>query len=314
MSNIRVKKHVSQRKVKQFVISFARIFFLICICFVVLYPLFLKISISFMSVTDLYDSSVVFLPKNWTFSNWKLAIEAVNYLPTMLKTLGFAVTVSLLQIISALLIGYGLARFDFPFKRLVFAFVILTLIVPAENIMLPLYFYFHNFNFFGLLGSNGISLLGTMWPIALLSMTGCGLRGGLYIFMFRSYFEGIPKELEEAGSIDGADHFRIFRSIILPSASSITVTCFLFSFVWQWTDTFYVSTFMPGNSLLQTQIQGLANRVGGIMSLTPGGVDPYYQSIMSNTGVVLLILPIALLYLLAQRYFVESVENSGIVG
>ena len=79
-----------------------------------------------------------------------------------------------------------------------------------------------------------------MWPIALLSMTGCGLRGGLYIFMFRSYFEGIPKELEEAGSIDGADHFRIFRSIILPSASSITVTCFLFSFVWQWTDTFYV--------------------------------------------------------------------------
>ena len=90
MSNIRVKKHVSQRKVKQFVISFARIFFLICICFVVLYPLFLKISISFMSVMDLYDSSVVFLPKNWTFSNWKLAIEAVNYLPTMLKTLGFA--------------------------------------------------------------------------------------------------------------------------------------------------------------------------------------------------------------------------------
>ena len=309
-----VKYRISQKTVKKAIVSTVRMFFLICICFVVLYPLFLKISISFMSVTDLYDSSVVFLPKNWTLSNWKLALETLNYGPTILKTFLFTVLISLLQIVASLLIGYGFGRFKFPCKNILFVCVLLTLIIPAENIMLPLYFYFQDFNFWGILGDNGIRLLGTAWPIVLLSCTGCGLRGGLYTYMFKAFFQGMPKELEEAGAIDGAGSFRIFRSIILPAAGPITVTCFLFSFVWQWTDTFYVSTFMPGNSLLQTQIEGLANKIGGLMSSSVGSVDPYYQSIMSNTGVVVLILPIALLYIVAQRYFVESIENTGIVG
>ncbi len=305
---------ITPKAARSFAISVIRMFFLICICFVVLYPLLLKVFISFMSVTDLYDSSVVFLPKDWTIANWKLALETIDYVPTMIKSLGFTFLVAAFQIISSLFIGYGFGRFNFPGKKIVFLCVILTLVIPAENIMLPLYFYFQDFNFLGLLGDKGLRLLGTAWPVLLLSITGCGLRGGLYTYMFKSFFEGIPKELEEAGAIDGAGSFRIFRSIILPSASGIIVTCFLFSFVWQWTDTFYVSTFMPGNNLIQTQIEGLATKIGNLMAFTPGGVDPYYQSIMSNTGIVVLVLPIAILFMFAQRYFVESIENTGIVG
>lgn len=293
----------AKKAIKNSAISVLRMIFLICICFVVLYPLFLKVSISFMSVSDLYDSSVVFLPKNWTLSNWKLSLDVVDYFPNLLKSVGYCTMIAALQIIAGLLVGYGFGRFNFPFKNIIFAFVMLTLVVPAENIMLPLYFYFHN-----------MKILDTAWPNILLSVTGCGLRGGFYIFMMKSYFQGIPKELEEAGSIDGAGSFTIFYRIILPSATSITVTCFLFSFAWQWTDTFYSSTFMPSNTLLQTKIEGLANLIGAMMSTTPGGVDPYYQSIITNTGIVLLILPITLVFLFAQRFFVESIENSGIVG
>ena len=164
------------------------------------------------------------------------------------------------------------------------------------------------------MGEEGISLLGTAFVPALLSSTGVGLKSGLFIYMFRQLFQGFPKELEESGEIDGAGSLRIFFSIILPNATSMIVTCLLFSFVWQWTDTFYPSVFMPGNDLMATQLLGLAQRISTSIAGSVGGTDQYYVAIMSNVSVVLLIVPIAILYMFAQRFFVESIERSGIVG
>lgn len=303
-----------KRKAQSFLISTVRMLILLGICFVILYPLFMKISISFMSMEDLYDSSVMFFPKNGTLHNFKLALDTIQYVPTFLKTMLYVVSMSVLSVASALLVGYGFARFNFKGKNILFACVLLTLIIPMQSIMLPLYFYFQNFNLFGLLGEEGISLLGTAFVPALLSSTGVGLKSGLFIYMFRQLFQGFPKELEESGEIDGAGSLRIFFSIILPNATSMIVTCLLFSFVWQWTDTFYPSVFMPGNDLMATQLLGLAQRISTSIAGSVGGTDQYYVAIMSNVSVVLLIVPIAILYMFAQRFFVESIERSGIVG
>lgn len=295
-----------QQKLIKWIISTVRMVLLLCICFVIIYPLLSKISISFMSVSDLYDAGVVYIPKSFTLNNYRYAIEKIDYFASLFKTVGFIFITSLLQVASSLLAGYGFARFDFKGKNFWFACAILTLIIPGQNIMAPLYFYFKNFNFLGLLGANGFNLLNTSWPIFLMSATCMGLNNCIYIYMFRQYFKGFPKELEESGEIDGANSFVIFTRIILPCAVSMIVTAFLFSFVWQWTDTFYVNVFMPGNDFLSVSLQGLPNIVGN--------ADRYYQVIISNTAVILLVLPILIIFLFAQRFFVESIERSGLVG
>ena len=295
-----------QQKLTSFAISTVRFLLLACISFVILYPLFSKISISFMSEADLYDAGVVYIPKQFTLYNYEYAMEKVNYVASLFKTIGFISVSALLQVASSLLVGYGFARFNFKFKSFWFGCAILTLIIPSQNIMAPLYMHFKNFNFFGLLGDNGLNLLNTTWPIILMSATCMGLNNCIYIYMFRQYFRGFPKELEESGQIDGANSFTIFVRIIVPCAVSIIVTAFLFSFVWQWTDTFYLNLFMPGNDYLSVMLKGLPGAVGN--------ADINFQAIMSNVSVILLILPILIIFLLAQRFFVESIERSGLVG
>lgn len=282
-----------KKKITSGVIKFVKLLILMGICFVVLYPQFEKVAVSFMSVDDLYDSSVQYIPSDFSFNNYKTAIEYTNYWRTVLRTVLFVTANSLLQVSSAMLIGYGFARFDFKGKKLLFGCVIATLIIPIQSFIVPLYKYFLNFNLFN-----------TPLPILLLSIGGIGLKSGLYIFMFRQRFAAIPKELDESGKIDGAGTFKIFTSIMLPSATTVTVTCFLFSFVWQWTDNYYISVFMPSNQYLSNMVSAIATR----------STDVYLLSILTNTGTVLLVLPILLLFLVAQRFFVQGVETAGIVG
>ena len=309
-----MKLYIYKEKGKKKLVEIFRLILLIGLCFIILYPFFIKLSTSFMQTKDLYDATVIYLPRNFTWSNITRAIEDSEYFTTLLTTTIFTLFLSILQILSCLLVGYGFARFEFPFKKVWFVCVIITLIMPLQNIMAPLYFYFKNFNFFGLLGEEGFSLIGSPVPLMLLSATCLGLRNGLYIYMFRQYFKGFPKELDESGQIDGANTFQIFSRIILPSGTSMIITCFLFSFVWQWTDTFYTSIFMPDNSLLQTKMVGLAGRFNAMLTLNGGARDPYYASIFANVAILLLVLPLLILYLFTQRYFVESIERSGIVG
>ncbi|MBQ2315925.1 MAG: carbohydrate ABC transporter permease [Clostridia bacterium] len=294
MNNISPYK--MKRAMGKYTVMAARYLILISLCYVILYPLFSKLSISFMTLDDLYDQSVNLIPHNATLHNFKVAIENVEYLSSLLKTLLFTFISSLLQIASSLLVGYGFARFNFKGKNIVFACVLLLLIVPAQNVMTPLYFYF-----------NKLGLLGTPIPMFLISATSVGLRNSLYIYMFRQYFKGFPKELEEAGAIDGAGTFKVFTAVLLPCAVTIIFTCFVFSFVWLWTDTFYTTLFMPDNTLLQTRLLQMPIRIATTS-------NPNYASILRNVSILLLIFPLMIIYLICQRFFVESVERSGIVG
>lgn len=286
----------AKRIAMKYIVLFVRYLILISLCYVILYPLFSKISISFMTKADLYDASVNLIPHNATLRNFEVAIKTVDYWRSLIKTLFFTLAVSVLQIGSSLLVGYGFARFEFKGKRIVFACVLLLLIIPTQNVMTPLYFYFKN-----------IGLLGTPVPIFLISATSVGLRNSLYIYMFRQYFKSFPKELEEAGAIDGAGTLRVFSAVILPCAVTIIFTCFVFSFVWQWTDTFYSTLFMPNNDMLQNLLLQMPIKVATTS-------DPMYASILRNTSILLLIFPLLILYLVCQKFFVESIERAGLVG
>lgn len=311
---------ITPAKMGRYLWSIVRGVIVIGICFVILYPIFIKLSVSFMNERDLYDATVKFIPKEFTANNYKMVMDTMNYGASLLKTAGMSAAVAGLQLFSCMVTAYGFARFKFPGSKLLFGCVIFTLIVPPQIIMLPMFMFFRFFDVFGILEATTgapMNLIDSSWPVLIQAITCTGFKNGLYIYMLRQFFRGMPKELEEAAFVDGCGRFKTFIRIMLPSAVPMMVTVFLFGFVWQWTDSFYTGMYMPKAQLLSNQLSSLATMLakqyesfGGSMNF----VSPGFASMTNNTGVLLVILPLILLYLVCQKYFVEGIERSGIVG
>lgn len=291
------------------------------ICFLILYPTLVKLSVSFMPEQDIYDVTVRYVPKSPTLENYKTVLSAMRYNKAFWNTFKLSTLTSVMQLISCTVIGYGFARFRFKGRGVLFALVILTMIVPPQTLMIPLFLHFRYFDVLGIIsaitGQKGINLLESYWPFVLMSLTGMGLKNGLYIYIMRQFFRGMPKELEEAAYVDGAGMLRTFGQIMLPSAVPAMVTVFLFSFVWQWTDTFYSSLFLMRTDVLAKTAANVSNQIMKDLSADIGVdiyLSPAISSMYTNTGSLLVVLPLLILYLFAQKLFVESVERTGIVG
>jgi len=309
--------HVKAAKLQKITWSFIRGVLIAGICFVTVYPLLIKLHMSIMTEGDLYDSTVRFIPRNFTMENFKVAWELMVYPTASFNSLKVSLMVSILQVASCTIIGYGFARFNFAGKNLLFAMCIITLVVPPQTIMLPMYLHFRFFDLTSLFSigspSGGVNLLDSYWPFTFLSATGLGLKNGLYIYIIRQFFRGMPKELEEAAYVDGAGLFKTFYKIMLPSAMPAMATIFLFSFVWQWNDSFYTSLFLSDLPVLPNRLASLASNLRYRFGHTDM-INMVYESQMNSVGSILLIIPLLVVYLIAQRYFVESIERTGIVG
>lgn len=296
------------------------------LCFLILQPIFDKLSVSFMDTQDLYDGTVISIPRNFTLDNYKLASSnyILDYLPSLFQTLTIVLFSAILQITACTLAGYGFARFKFPLKNFWFFCVMLIIIVPPQTIMSSLYLNFRFFDIFGLIRlitGQSINLLNSIFGIFLISATAMGLKSGLYIFMLRQYFRGMPKELEEAAWVDGCGKFKTFIRIMLPDAMPMLTSCFLFSFVWQWTDSFYSTLFLNNYKMLAKGLSAIAERYGQwyaqvYVQTNSGGVSvfaPMAQTqMMIATGMLMCLAPLILLYLVAQKAFVESLSQTGI--
>ena len=289
IDKVKLKKHSFH-----VLISVVRWIFLLGMCFVVLYPLFKQIALSVMDVQDMYDATVNYLPKHFTLENYSQAWNKIGGWTTTLNSFFLTVSSSVLIVISSTLVGYGLARFKFKLNGLIFGLVILALVVPSDLFFTPRYIMFVQSN-----------LTDTPVPILLFSITCTGLKCSLYIFLMRQFFKGQPHELEEAAYVDGAGPLKTFIQIMLPGAVSMMVTVFLFSFVWQWLDSSYTTVFMRNVDLISTRF-GDVNNIWGIDELT--------KSLVKNATIVIIISPLVVLYAFTQRFFVESISRSGLVG
>lgn len=310
-----LKKHIEQKTLRRkgytYIWKLMRFVLLVGLSFMILYPVFVKFSASLKSTADMMDSTVVFIPKNPTLQNYKIVLNSVNYALTLLMTVLFCLVQSLLQLASCSLVAYGIARFKFKGHKLLFGMAVLTLIIPPQIILLPLYIRFHFFgitNIFQFSGIfSGVDLINTYWPFLLLSGTALGFKNGLYIYLLRQHFKNMPMALEEAAYIDGCGPFRTFLSIMLPGSVPMLVTVFLFSFVWQWNDTVYSGIFFP-------EIPTLANKLYGMVFTTMGAGTTLMSAVLESPKFFLLITPIVILYLFTQKLFVQSISRSGIVG
>ena len=297
--------------IKKYAISIFRGILLFGMCFMIIQPLLNKLALSFMAEKDLYDTTIILVPKHFSVSNWKIATTILNYKTTAFNTLWVSAFVSVIEVCMCGLVGYGFSRFNFPLKRFWFFCVILVIVIPPQTISTSLFLHFRYFNFFG----HTINLRGSMIPYVLMCLGCMGLKNGLYIFMIRQFFMGFPFELEEAAYVDGCGPLRTFFQIMVPGAKPILTSCFLFSFVWQWTDSFYSNLFLGKIQLLSIQLASIADKFGIYLSKINGGstIAPVgYTNAIVSTGMLVAVLPLIVLYIFCQRLFVESLASTGV--
>ena len=316
----RNRGYVAKMKAKKTIISIVRGLLLFGLCFMIIQPLLTRFGLSLMEERDLYDSTIVLLPRHVTLENFKIVFALTNFPISMLNTLWTSLLVSVLQVVSCTLVGYGFARYDFPLKRFWFACVIALIIIPPQTISTSLYTFFTQFDVLGLVrlfnGGNTINLRGSVLPYALMSATCMGLKDGLYIYMLRQYFRGIPKSLEEAAFVDGCNTMHTFVRIMLPDAMPTILSCFLFSFVWQWTDLFYTRNFLATSyrPIFSTELSTIVSRMSRYFSedaSKPIVVPVGRQQQLISIGVLVCCIPLVILYIFTQRTFVQSIAMSG---
>lgn len=305
-----------QRIIKQsrlILIWIFRLVLIIGLSYVILGPLIGIIASSFFSDTDQYSPMTYLIPQEPTLEKYEIAIEYMSYFSVIGRNLLYVASLTVIQLLVCSMVGYGFARHDFPGKKILFACVIIMIVIPSHTIMLPLYTTFQNFNPFwlvGLLGAN-TNVLQTVIPMYVMSFLGTGLRAGLYIYIFNQFFRGLPKEIEEAASIDGAGAVFTYFRIMLPNAMPSVITVTIFSIVWQYNDTFFANLFLiSSDTVISKQLASLGANIGNSLRI----LDPNIVALYTYAGVVMVIIPVVALYVLLQKQFIEGVERSGIVG
>ena len=299
--------------------SFFRAMLFVGLGFVLLYPVLYMISVAFRPVSELSAPDIVWVPKTLTLSNFRDVFKVMEVKTTLFTTVFISLGSALLQIASCSLAGYGLARFDFKERKLLFAVVVFTVIVPMQTLTLPTYANFRQFDVLGIgfllekITGQSIrpNLLGNMLVYFLPSAFGMGLKSGLFIFIFRQFFKSLPMELEEAALIDGCGAFKTFLKIMVPGAGGAFLTVFLFSLVWHWNEYYYSVMYMGNVKTLATALASLR------LSLRSIGVeifDPMALVTRLQSGCFIMICPLLILYIVLQKYFVEGVARSGITG
>ncbi|MCR5594942.1 MAG: carbohydrate ABC transporter permease [Lachnospiraceae bacterium] len=311
--------YLLKKKLLSVGISVVRFILLFGMCFMILQPILNKISVSFMKEADIYNPIVISIPSEFSTENYRIAWDAMNYGKGIVNTLVFSILISLLQVAMCTLVGYGFARFNFPLKKFWFGCVMVMILVPPQTIATSLYLHFRFFDVLGIIKAitgSTVNLRNSPLPYFLMSAGCTGLKNGLYIFLIRQFFRNLPGDLEEAAYVDGLGTFRTFIQIMLPEAKPIITSCFLFAFVWQWTDGFYSRMFLGGRTLLSTSLaslpDSLTNFILRMWGQTSGTVAVGYINMLVSTGTLMVIVPLIILYLFAQRAFVESISSTGI--
>ena len=333
-------KFLSMFFIKKVLWYIVRLVLLIGISYIVLFPFFTKIAGSFMAPEDFVDVTVRLIPKNFLLDMYKAIWAEQHYLQAFTNTLFLSASTAIIQTFICAFVAYGLAKFKFKGNGLVFLAVIFSLVIPHQTLQLSLFMNFRYFDILGIFGflngggitipftditflegvvdiipdtaekftADGITLTNTYWPLIIMSLCGLAFKNGLYIFMLRQFYRGVPDELEESAYIDGSGIMHTFFTVILPLSVPMMITVFLFAFSWQWTDDFYTGLFFTTTkTVLMPKIVGVPT------SLTTdyAGQNLYYSAIRNTCG-IMIIAPLIVMYLFCQKYLVQGIERSGL--
>ncbi len=297
-----------------------RLYLLLGISYVVLYPILSMLLQSFSVSEDLYSSTHVWIPKNPTFNNYVRVMGFFKYFDHMWITLQIVVICTVCQLIVCSLVGYGLARYKFKGNGILFSIVIMSIIVPMQTAQIPMYLDYQNFNFFGLGSIAGLmtgkdytaNLINTKWVYYIPAMFGVGLNSGLFIFLFRQFFKGLPHDLEDAARVDGCGALSTFLRVMVPNTIPVFVTVGLLSTIFYWNDTTIGRMFMSssGKQTLMLYVEESRN-MGDAWRRSTSASE--FQT-ETYVHLLLTVAPLVIVYIICQKFFTECMDRSGIKG
>ena len=310
------QKYLKRKRAFEKVWPVVRALIVFGLCFVIMYPLLYMLSTAFRPRSQMNDPTIMWIPKSFTMSNIKDAIKAMDFWNTLGNTLFINIGCSLVSVITCAITGYGFARFKFKGQNILFFVVILMILVPSQIILIPQYMFFRYFNPLGLynvITGDYINLINNALTMYMPAFTANGIRAGLFIFLFRQSFRGLPKELEDAAALDGCSPLRTFVQVMIPNAGSTFLTVFLLSVVWYWND-YYVSTsFFTDNRTVALMLKNLDASLTRII-FDGGNVQVNVRELIvwMESGCLISILPILIMYIFLQKYFTEGLARSGL--
>lgn len=297
------------RKFQNF-LKFCIYFVLICVSFVYLEPILRMISMTFMTTKDVIDPSVDWLPKSPSFNNLKVAATVLDLKKSLFNSIWFSALLASAQTFVSALTGFALSRYNFKFKKLWIVMIIMAFIIPIPLLMIPrLMFFISAQNFMG------ISLIGTPIPQFLMALLGQGVNSTILILIFYNFFNLIPYSLDEAAMIDGASPWKVFIQIAMKLSASTVLVVFLFSFVWNWNETYVTGTLLRGNiELLPAKLNMFDSAFQTYASAGRGTAEFRINEAYKMSATLISITPLLILYTFVQKQFIEGIENTGITG
>ncbi len=305
------------RKGFSVVLLIAIMVLLIGLSFLVVYPILTTLSLSFRPAEELFDESVVWIPKVPTLVNYVTAFVDLDYLKVLLRTILVAGLCSVLHLATCSMAAYSLSRFKYKFKNLLFMLVVFTIIVPPQTAQIPNFISFRHFNFLGIGKLIGlftgheltINLLNTHWVLILPALFAAGLQSGLYVFIFRQFFLSMPKGLEEAARIDGCNAMGTFLRIIIPNSLPVYVVVFLLNMVEYWND-----TAISGMYIFSDEAFLIMHKMSDVVNYTLMAKYTNDAEVKFGAMAVLAIIPPIILYMICQTQFTAFLDRSGLKG
>ncbi|MBP1996516.1 carbohydrate ABC transporter permease [Paenibacillus eucommiae] len=273
--------------------DYTRYILLIIVGIIIIYPLIWLLLASFKTNEEIFGVTTSFLPEKFSLKayieGWKGSGQ-FTYGHFFINTFKLVVPTVVFTVASSVLVAYGFARFKFPFKKILFAIMISTLMLPNAVIIIPRYILFKN-----------LGWLDTYYPFIVPAVFACF---PFFIFLVVQFIRGLPKELDESAFLDGCNSFTILTKILLPLCKPAIFSVALLQFIWTWND--FLDSLIFINSIKKFTLT-----LGLRMSLDAQAAVNWDQIMAMAT---LTIVPCIVLFFFAQKYFVEGIATTGLKG
>ena len=282
-----------QRKAKKKYPKILYHLFVAALALLMVYPLIWMVCSSFKETNTIFSTASKLIPEHFTLQNyvngWK-GFAKTSFGTFFFNTLIVDLVATAGTVISTTLVAYSLGRLRFKGRKLLFALVLLTMMLPGEILMIPQYLWYQKLGWVG-------SYLPLIVPYFFAIQ-------GFFVYLMTNFIDGIPKELDEAAKIDGCSYPQIFGRVILPLITPALVTGGIFSFMWRWDD--FLSALLYVNKSIKYPVS-LALK----LFCDPGSSSDYGAMFAMAS---LSILPSVIIFIFFQKYLVEGISTSGLKG
>jgi multiple sugar transport system permease protein len=259
---------------------------------IMIYPILWMISSSFKDTSEIFTSSSL-LPVRWIFSNYKdgwFGLPEIVFGKFFTNSAIVSILVVIGNIVSSSLVAFAFARLRFKFRSFWFTVMLMTMMLPHQVTLIPQYILFHY-----------LGWVNTYLPLTVPSFLGAT---PFFIFLLVQFIRGIPRELDEAATIDGCNTFQIYLRIIMPLCGPAVITTAIFSFIWTWDDFFSQLIYLNDVNKFTVPL--------GLKLFLDGSGSSQWGPMLAMS--FLSLLPIFLIFLFCQKYFVQGIATTGLKG